>query len=200
MMQKEIFGALAVATIIVSRGAYFRSIMQGRTRPHAFSWFIWGVISSIGFAAQVAKGAGAASWVRGFGACTCFLLVALCWKRGEKHITRADWVTLCVALCAIPLWVITQTPVWSVILVCIIDTSGYLPTVRKAWHKPEQETHVGYILSSLGAFLSLLAIDNYNLSTWLYPLVLVFSNGLMATYLLLRRRHKAARILQPEIA
>lgn len=192
-MEKEIFGALSVAAMVFSRGAYFTSIMKGNTKPHAFSWLIWAVISSIGFAAQVVKGAGAGSWTRGFGAATCFILVVLGWTRGERRITRADWITLIVAFSAIPLWIITQTPVWSVVLVCVIDTSGYLPTVRKAWHKPEQETPVGYMFSSFGAFLSLLAIDNYNPSTWLYPIVLVFSNGLMAVYLKLRLRHLRLR-------
>lgn len=173
-----------------SRGVYFLSIHKGHTRPHAFSWLIWGVISSIGFAAQVAEGGGVGSWPRGFGAVTCFLIVILACFKGEKNITRGDWVTLLVALSAIPLWMATKTPVWSVILVCIIDTIGYIPTLRKAWHKPQEETPRGYFLSCFGAFFSLIALEAYTLSTWLYPLVLTFSNGSMAAFLILRKRHK----------
>lgn len=188
-MHTEIFGTLATLLMIASRGEYFRSIFQGATRPHAFSWLIWGVISSIGFAAQVAEGAGPGSWARGFGAATCFALVAVSMFKGEGHIRRADWVTLCVALFTIPLWVATKTPVWSVLLVCTIDTLGYVPTWRKSWGNPWQESARGYALSTLGAFFSILAIEHYTLSTWLYPTVLVFSNGGTALYLLSRRRN-----------
>lgn len=182
-----IFGLLSVLAMLAARVTYFTSIWRGKTRPHAFSWFIWGVISSIGFAAQFAEGAGAGSWARGFGAATCFLLVILSLKYGEKHITRADWTTLAAALMAIPLWVLTKTPVWSVALVCIIDTVGYLPTVRKSWNKPLSESALSYGIGALGAFLTLLAIENYAVSTWLYPAVLVASNGSMALFLLNRR-------------
>ncbi len=187
MTIKEIYAAIAILLMLVSRGTYFTSILKGRTKPHAFSWLIWGVISSIGFAAQIAEHAGAAAWVRGVGCITCFVVVGLCWFRGERDIRRADWITLAISLAAIPLWMLTKTPMWSVILVCLIDTSGYLPTLRKVHRKPKEETPYGYILSSAGAFLSVLAIDNYTVSTWLYPSVLTASNILMAGYIFLRR-------------
>jgi hypothetical protein len=183
------FGFLSTLMMVFSRASYFASIWRGQTRPHAFSWLIWGVISSIGFAAQWAEGAGAGSWARGFGALTCFLLVGLGLWRGEKNITRGDWITLVVALGARPLWVLTKTPFWSVVIVCIIDCIGYLPTLRKSWHKPQEEIWYSYGFSFLGAVFSLVAIENYTPSTWLYPLVLTLSNGAMALFLLMRRRH-----------
>lgn len=194
MTTAALFGLLSVAAMIAARLTYFRSIWQGKTRPHAFSWLIWGVISSIGFAAQFAEGAGAGSWARGFGAFTCFLLVGISLFRGEKNITRADWITLVVALSAIPLWILTKTPLWSVILVCAIDTIGYLPTIRKSWTKPQSESALSYSLGSLGALLTLLAIENYTMATWLYPAVLVASNGAMALFLLKRRLRLATAV------
>lgn len=186
------FGLLSTGMIFISRIYYLKSIFAGITRPHAFSWLIWGSISSIGFAAQVVEGAGAGSWARGFAAATCFLLAVLGYYKGDRAYTRADWITLAVAFTAIPLWMITKTPVWSVILVCFIDTLGYLPTVRKSWHKPTEESAAGYGLFTLGAMFSLLALENYTISTWLYPVVLVISNASMAVYLLVRRQRKTA--------
>ena len=183
-----VFGVLSVAMMVGSRTGYFAGIMRGKAHPHVFSWLIWGTISSIGFAAQVAEGAGAGSWARGFGAATCFVLVFLGFFKGEKDIKRSDWVTLAVAISAIPLWVITKTPFWSVLIVCCIDTIGYLPTVRKSWLKPHEETAISYLFSCLGALFSLVAIKQYTPSTWLYPLVLTFSNGAMWAFLNARRR------------
>lgn len=189
MNHTEVFGALSILMMVLSRANYFNSIFGGKTHPHAFSWLIWGAISSIGFAAQVAEGAGAGSWARGFGAATSFMLVivALMFK-GEQNIRRSDWVTLAVAMLAIPLWIATKTPVWSVVLVCIIDTLGYAPTVRKSWTKPHEESARSYMLSAISAAFSLMAIEHYTLSTWLYSAVLTWSNGSMALYLLARRK------------
>jgi len=183
-----IFGVLSVVMMVCSRTGYFAGILKGKTHPHVFSWLIWATISSIGFAAQVAEGAGAGSWARGFGAATCFVLVFIGFFKGEKEIKPIDWVTLAVALSAIPLWVITKTPFWSVLIVCFIDTIGYLPTVRKSWLKPNEETAISYLFSCLGAAFSLVAIKQYTPSTWLYPLVLTFSNGAMWVFLNVRRR------------
>jgi hypothetical protein len=183
-----LFGSLSVIMMVCSRAGYFTAIFRGRTHPHVFSWLIWGTISCIGFAAQVAEGAGPGAWARGFGCGTCFLLVGLSYFKGEKDIRRGDWVTLGVALAAIPLWVLTKTPFWSVLIVCFIDTIGYLPTVRKSWLKPREEMGVSYLFSCLGAAFSLLAIKQYTPSTWLYPLVLTFTNGAMWLFLGARRR------------
>lgn len=184
----EIFGALSVAMMVLSRAVYFTSIYKGKTRPHAFSWLIWAVISAIGFAAQVAEGAGPGSWARGFSAATCLLLVALGYYRGEKNITRGDWLALGAALSCVPLWIITKTPAWSVIIVCFIDTIGYLPTVRKARLKPREESASSYFIASLCALFALFAIENYTVSTWLYTAVLAVSNSALAFFLLGRRR------------
>ncbi|MDT8286449.1 MAG: hypothetical protein RQ748_05000 [Elusimicrobiales bacterium] len=185
---KLLFGWLSVAMMLLSRAGYITDIVRGRTRPHMFSWFIWGTISVIGFAAQAAEGAGPGSWARGIGGATCFLLAWAGWAVGGRDIKRADWVTLAVAMATLPLWALTKTPFWSVVIVCFIDTIGYAPTVRKSWNKPRTEQAVSYLLSCLAACFSLGAIVEYTPSTWLYPLVLVATNGSMWAFLLARRR------------
>jgi len=192
MTQLEMFGVLSTGMIFVSRFAYFKCIYKDGAKPHAFSWLIWGCISAVGFAAQVAEGAGPGAWARGFACATCFLLVFVGYTRGDRSYSRSDWITLIISLGAIPLWIITKTPFWSVVLVSIIDTVGYLPTVRKAWHRPHEEPAMGYAWFALGALFSLFALANYTPSTWLYPVVMVVSNTSMTIFLWRRRQQKTA--------
>jgi hypothetical protein len=192
MTDTELFGGASVALMALSRTLYITSIFRGGTRPHAFSWLIWTAISAIGFAAQAAEGAGPGSWARGFSAATCCALAALGYFKGEKDITTGDRATLAVALSAIPLWIAAKTPLWSVLIVCVIDTIGYFPTVRKAWKKPGEELASSYFVSALCSLFSLFAIENYTLCTWLYPALLVFSNSALGVFLLLRRAAHAA--------
>jgi hypothetical protein len=187
MPTKDLIALVAVGMMLCSRGTYVASVLKGRTKPHAFSWLIWSVISAIGLAAQIAENAGPAAWVRGVGCFSCFAVLGLCFKHGDRRIGRYDRFMLGLALTGIPLWIITKTPVWSVILVCLIDSSGYFLTARKVWRKPRRETPFSYLFSCGGAFLSLLAIANYTPSTWLYPAFLTCSNLTMASYILLRR-------------
>ncbi|HEX2557572.1 MAG TPA: hypothetical protein VHK86_04560 [Nitrososphaera sp.] len=188
MSVAQIFGVLSSFMMLCSRTHYFNSLFRGKAKPHTFSWFIWAIISSIGFAAQVAEGAGPGSWARGFSSLTCFILVIVSLLKGEKNVKKSDWITLFFALAAIPLWIATKTPVWSVILVCVIDTVGYFPTIRKSWNKPYEEPALSYVFSGMCAFFSLLAIEHYTLSTWLYSAVLTFTNATMASILFYRRK------------
>lgn len=195
MTQAEIFGVLSTGMIFISRVFYFNGIFRHGAKPHAFSWLIWGTISAVGFAAQVAEGAGPGAWARGFACATCFLLVVIGYMRGDRGYTRGDWITLGVSLAAIPLWMVTKTPLWSVILVCIIDTVGFIPTVRKAWDRPWEEPASGYAFFTAGALLSIFAIERYTPATWLYPVLMVFTNCSMTAYLLIRRNKTEALAL-----
>jgi len=186
------FGFLSVACMALSRALYISSVFRGATRPHAFSWLIWTVISVIGFAAQASEGAGPGSWARGFSALTCLALALLGYFRGERHITRGDRLSLAAALAAVPIWMITRTPLWSVLIICVIDTVGYFPTVRKSWNRPNEELASSYFISTLCSFFSLFAMENYTLSTWLYPALLVFSNSALGFFLLYRRAAQAS--------
>lgn len=185
---KDIYAIIAIVMMLFSRGTYFISMVKGRTKPHAFSWLIWAVISSIGLAAQIAEHAGPAAWVRGVGSFTCYIIFIMCFWMGTKDIRRSDGIALLVAATAIPIWIITKTPVWSVLIVCAIDCSAYIPTARKVYHKPKEETPFSYLFSCAGAFLSLLAIENYTPSTYLYPAFLTCSNIIMASFIFIRRR------------
>lgn len=188
MSESIFFGSLSIGFMAISRLMYLRTIVRGNTRPHVFSWLIWLTISSIGFAAQYLEGAGAGAWARGFAAISCGLITILAIFYGESRITRGDSLTLAVALVTIPIWIITETPLWSVTIVCFIDTLGYLPTLRKSWTKPREEFPAGYLASGMGAACSLLAIEHYVIVTWLYPAVLVITNGSFFAYLVSRQR------------
>jgi len=197
MTHSEILGLLSVLIILYGSTNYIYTVFRGGTRPHAFSWLIWGVLNTVGFTAQVTQGAGAGSWTGGLASTTCFTIFLVALFKGERNISRSDWITLCVALSAIPLWVLTKTPTWSVILICMINTLGLFPTIRKSWAKPYEESTGAYTLLSLCHLFALLAIEHYTISTWLYPAVLVLSNGGLATFLVLRRRRVLQYSLSP---
>lgn len=195
LFENEIlFGFLACAVSAAAAIPYIRDILRGRTRPHAFTWLLWVLTMSIVAAAQISDDAGPGAWAMVVGAGLTFCIFLLSLKYGEKHITRADWVAFVAGLCAVPLWIVTQNPLWSVVLVTGIDTMAYVPTIRKSWWKPHEETLLTYAVSMLWQGLSILAMDNITLVTVLAPATFVTVNGLFIAYVFARRWRLTRRL------
>ncbi len=185
---KEILGATATVIAFCSYIPYFRNIFRGLTKPHAFSWLIWSILTGIGFAAQVYDDGGPGAWATGFTAGMCFVVFLVALKSGEKDITNSDWLCLSGAFIAIGLWAVTSNPLTSVILITLIDALGFIPTFRKSFHKPHQETALTYGLSALKFMFAIPALSNITLVTTLYPASLIVMNGLFVMMLLIRRK------------
>ena len=184
----EIIGFSAVLLGIVSQGIYLRSIFQGKTKPHLFTWLVWTIIAGIGYAAQVFDNAGPGSWVMGVTSLACALTALLCLKYGEKTFTRGDKIALVASLTAIVPWVLTDHPLGSVILISIIDIVAFYPTIRKSWMKPGEENLTAYNLASVKLFLSLFAMTNFTVTTTLYPIAIVFINTAFVVMCVMRRK------------
>ncbi len=184
---KTIIGAIAVILTFVGYVPYFRDILKNKTKPHAFSWFIWGVIAAIIYALQVSAGAGPGSWVTLGLVVITFSIFFLSLKSGVNYIKRVDIITLVLALSTLPIWLIVKQPLISVIILSAIDILGFIPTVRKSWQNPYSETLSFYVITTLRHALSLFAISEYNLITSLFPATWVIMNALFSFMLMIRR-------------
>lgn len=192
MDTKLILALIAIAMTLVGYFFYFRDIFAGKTKPHAYSWLVWALLTAIAFAGQLHDNGGAGAWVTGVTAAISFIIFFLAIKRGEKNVTRSDKINLAAALLAIVPWLLIGDPLFSVILITIIDFLGFLPTIRKSWHKPHEETLIHYVLAGLKFVLAILALDNYTLTTWLYPASLVAANLFFVIMLVTRRKKHIA--------
>jgi hypothetical protein len=187
MITAQLATVCSVLTMIVCYTLYFRGIWQGALKPHLFSWLVWSLSLGITAAAQLDQQGGLGAWLTIIAVMNGVIaLVSL--RYGETKITKGDWISLLTALAAIPLWLVTQTPLYSVILICVIDTVAYYPTVRKSWAKPWEEQVTMFALSVINGIFMTLALENKNLITALYPAIMVLANGLLVAMLLYRRR------------
>ena len=188
-MEKEIIAIIGVILTVIGYSAYIYSIFKGETRPHPFSWFIWGILTAIGFFAQIDDHAGPGASITGVSAVITFFIAAMgYYKRADITITRTDWILFIATMMAIPLWLITETPLYSVMLITVIDSIAFYPTFYKSWYKPNQELVFEYILAALKYGLSIMALNHYSITTSLYPLSLVLMNVLFIGMVYYRRR------------
>jgi len=188
MIDKVIIGSASAAIGLISYFPYFRDIFLNKTKPHIFSWFVWGLISSIAFFAQISEGAGPGAWVVGAGALTCFLVSAIAFFKGDAQIAKSDWIPFLGAVTGLILWQLTSSPLLAVIFVTIADALAFIPSFKKAYNKPSEETLITWLVSCFKFILALFATESYSATTVLYPLSLIVSNGSFSIMLLARRK------------
>jgi len=189
MDYKVALGITATVLGFIGYFPYVRDTLRGTTRPHVFSWAVWGVMETIAFFAQIAKGAGAGAWATGTSAVIMFFIVGIALTHADKQIRLFDWVALSGALVGILLWRLTDNPLLAIIFVTIADAFGFIPTFRKAYHKPHEETLIEYIFSALKWIVSLFALGSFNLTTALYPISLIFTNSAFVAMAFVRRKN-----------
>lgn len=185
---KTIISIVAVILTIGGYIPYIRDTIRGKTTPHVYTWFIWVLVTAIAWGLQVSGGAGVGSWVTLAVVIMGSIIFVIGLRNGKKDITKSDTVFLILSFVALFLWLFAKQPVLSVLLVSSIDILAFAPTIRKSWNKPYSETLSSYELNSLRHGLSLFALQQYSIVTWLYPATWTFANAMFSLILIVRRK------------
>jgi hypothetical protein len=190
---KIILGGVAVVMTVAAHVPYFLTTLRGTNKPHIFTWVIWSLLTFIAFAGQVAGHAGPGAWVTGATGVICLFITFATFRNGETRITRSDWLMFLGGLAAIPLWMATDDPVWSIIIVTGIDCSAFYPTFRKSWRRPFEENSFMYGFNIPRHMIALSSLRQVSVTTALYPSALLAMNIVM--YIMLKTRK--AQLAQP---
>ena len=195
MEYKIIISIISVALVFVGYGSYIRDIIKRKIVPHTFTFLVWGLASSITWALQVTGGAGTGAWITFFVSAVCIFIFVLSFKYGEKSITKLDVIFLALALFSLFLWLVVKQPVWSVILIVTTDVLGFGPTVRKSWNKPYEEGLFTWWIAVFRHVLGILALEQFNILTLLYPVAWTLANMIFCIILIIRRKQVPKNIL-----
>lgn len=193
MTLKAILSALAIGLTFLAFIPYISSIMQGRTKPHVFSWIIWGTTTFVVFLAQLEDNGGVGAWPIGVSGIITILIACLAYvKRSDISITTFDWIFFVMAMSALLLWYLLKDPLWAVVVLTIVDSIGFIPTVRKVYHAPYSEPLSFIILFFLRNLLVILALEHYSVTTVLFPAVIAIDCLLLITLIMIRRQKISA--------
>lgn len=185
---KLIFSIISIIIVIISYVPYFKDIFKNKTKPHLFSWFIFSITTGIIFALQMKGGAGVGGWITLVLAFIFLAIFILSFKYGTKDIKFIDIIFLVLAILAIPIWLVADQPIISVILLTTIDMLGFTPTIRKSWDAPYSETLSMYVITLVRYILVFLSLEKYNILTLLFPVVWFIANALLVIILINRRK------------
>jgi hypothetical protein len=189
MYYREILSAVAIAITFIAFYPYIRSILKGSTRPHVFSWVIWGSTTFVVFLAQLEDDAGIGAWPIGVsGIITMFIALLAYLKRTDISITRTDWLFFISALSSLPVWYLTADPLWAVIILTTVDVLGFGPTIRKTYAQPHSESLLFFTLFVVRNLLVILALENVSVTTVLFPTVTAIACIVVLAVIIYRRR------------
>ncbi len=187
MDYKPILATVAIIIGFFSYFIYFKGIFYGQTKPHVFSWLVWGIINSTAFFAQLVKGAGAGAWITAANASLCLAVACVALFKGEKNITFTDKVAFFAALAGILAWALTKNPLTAVVIACVVDIFAIYPTFRKSYFKPFEENALSFSIDLIRFFLQLFAFESFNLTTALFPITILVNDTSLVTMILIRR-------------
>ena len=189
MYYKELLSAVAIVLTLIAFFPYIRSIIRDITKPHVFSWVIWGSTTFVVFLAQLADEGGAGAWPIGVsGIITIYIAFLAYTKKSDNTITRSDWLFLLSATTSLPLWYLTSDPLWAVLILTFVDVIGFGPTFRKAYFQPFEEQLTFFSIFVARNIIVIVALENYSLTTVLFPAVIAVACLLFIIMVVLRRK------------
>lgn len=187
----KILGIISILLSIWAMLPYIISIHQGKIKPHAFSWIIWGVTTCIVGLAQWTNQGGAGSWSIIFsGLLTFYIAILAMIQKSDSSATKSDLIFFCVAIASIPIWALTKSPLYSVLLLSTIDVLGYGPTIRKSFENPYEESLSLFVILSVRNIFATIALEHYSLTTMFFPLITLAANLILIAIILIRRSQK----------
>lgn len=192
MFYKETLSVVAISLTFYAFFPYIRSIIKGTIKPHVFSWVIWGTTTFVVFLAQLEGNGGAGAWPIGVsGSISIFIALLAYMKRADILITKADWLFFVSAMSSLPFWYVTSDPLWAVVILTTVDVLGFGPTVRKAYVLPHSESLLFFALFTARNLISIMALENYSVTTVLFPAVIAVACLLLIAMIIYRRRWAA---------
>lgn len=172
-MLKELLSLVATILTFAAFVPYISSILAGKTKPHVFSWVVWGVTTLVVFFAQLAGGGGVGAYAMGISALITFYVAYLAYRfQSDGSVTCSDWAFFVSSLLAIPVWYYTSDPLWAVVILTLVDTLGVWPTIRKAYVKPHEEQIALYAITTIRNLILIMSLEVYSLTTILFPAVM----------------------------
>jgi len=185
----KILGLLSLALTIWAMAPYIRDIHRNKFKPHTFSWLIWGSTTIIVGIAQYSENGGAGSWSFLLsGTITFYIAYQGFIRQADNSHTTSDKVFLIVSILSIPIWLYTQDPLYSVVLLTGIDILGYGPTLRKSYYKPFEESLALFSIMTLRNTLTAIALEHYSFTTLVFPLATTCANCVVIAVILIQRK------------
>lgn len=160
---------------LIGISVYVYQTVKGRIQPNRVTWFIWALAPLLAFSAELGKGVGIQSlmtFMVGFGPLLVFI-ASFVNKKSVWRLTRLDLTCGALSLLGLALWAISGDGNVAILFAIGADALAAVPTIVKAYKKPESESYWVFLLGAISAGLTLLTIDSWTLAHYGFPLYIL---------------------------
>lgn len=190
MIDQSAIGLLAGIIGFLSFIPYILETLNRKISPNRATWIIWAVLGVIIAASYYLAGARATAWVPAAYAVGIVVMALLTLKYGEGGWTKLDKACLAGAGAGLVLWAVTSDPVLPLYLTIGIDAVGAIPTIKKAYERPESESRLSWLMYVVANTLNLFAITEWTLVVASYPVYVFVLSGIMSVLLARQAKKK----------
>lgn len=187
MNTKIIISILATIIGVISFFPYLKDVFKLKTKPHLYTWLIWSITQGTAVFGILYGGGGWGVLNLLVGTLLVLLVLILSFKYGSKDIILSDKIILIIAVSSIIIWWKLNQPIFSIIMVSLIDFIGYIPSFRKTYKDPWSETSITWLFFSLSNILAILSIEKYSILTTCYLAVITIANLILFFISYIRR-------------
>ncbi|MGA7935137.1 MAG: hypothetical protein WCA35_16435 [Kovacikia sp.] len=190
---QAIIGIVAGLIGLLGFVPYIITAFQGKTRPNRASWWIWGILGVVLGISYYCSGASNSIWVPVCFAISQLVIAIISLRHGEGGWNRLDRMCLLGVGVSLMMWWLFNSPLAALLFTLLIDFLGALPTIKKSYLEPEQESWLSWALFLTANTLNLLALENWQLALSAYPFYLFCLSGTI-TFLLVQPKLSVLRI------
>jgi hypothetical protein len=163
---------------------YVFSIVNGQTAPSSVSWAIWASIDTLALLAMRKEKATSGQLMGAVAGAWIITVLALVF--GESAIGLIEFVSMAGAIAGIIMWQKTGNAVLAIICAQIVVFVGAIPTFVGAYHNPNQEDPIAWIIWFVSCICALCAIKKWNLANVLQPLTFTTIETIMVILVVVR--------------
>ena len=172
----QFLGFASGALIALSCIPYIRDILLHKTKPQRATWFIWAVLLTIAFFAQLSKGGTWSLITTGVDWLGVVIIFILSIKHGMGGASKLDKLALLGAAIGLILWYFTNEPLFALVITILIDFIAGMLTILKTYKQPETETFIAYMICGTGGLLGVLSVGEMNVPLLIFPLWICLFN------------------------
>jgi hypothetical protein len=174
-----ILGITGAMLVVISVLPYFRDTLHGHTRPNSVSWFGWTLLCFSSTLIQLTHHPDYSVIFLAVDTFCTFAVFLLSLRHGVRRYTLIDGYCLLLGITGFFVWLYLNEPVHALLMNIAADFAFTIPTIIKAYKRPDSESSLSWGLCFLGMFLGVLSKTNFDLINTLFPVYLVLSNGIV---------------------
>jgi len=190
----KIFIIISSLLALISPVIYAKAILKGEAKPHRTTRLVLLLITSLATASLFAQHNTVAIWLAGVSTLQAIVIFALSIKHGMGGWAKSDMICLVIALLGIGLWQTTKQPTLALYAAIAADFTGMVPAIIKTYKFPKTEIWSFFFLDTVAAIFSLMAIKNWRIEEFSYPLYLMLINLAMVLLIIIPRKVSPASI------